>query len=83
MHLYIVYVSQVLEVLEVLNLSHYKPAFHYMRLSGEQLSRYTEAQLESQLGVIPPADRERFMHIITGSLSAHELLVNHPPSGDA
>ena len=70
-------IPQVLELLDAMSLSHYKPTFHYMGLSGEKLSRYTDQQLESHVGVIPPADRERLRHIITGSLSAHELMMNH------
>ena len=75
-------VSQVLELLEVMNLPHCKPTFQYMKLSGDQLSRYTDHQLECQLGVIPPADRERLMRLISGSVSPRELLVNHTSTGD-
>ena len=75
-------VSQVLELLEVMNLLHCKPTFQYMKLSGDQLSRYTDHQLECQLGVIPPADREKLMRLISGSVSPRELLVNHTSTGD-
>ena len=59
-----------------MDLSHYKRTFHYMGLSGEQLSRYTDQQLESHLGVIPPNDRQSLMTLISGSVSARELLMN-------
>ena len=66
---------QVLNVLDVLNLSQYKPMFHYMNMSGDQLSHYNDTQLENCLGITQRADREKLMLLINGSLSAHELLV--------
>ena len=72
----------MLELLDAMRLSHYKPTFHYMGLSGNQLSRYTEQQMESRLGVIPPTDRQALMRLISGSISAHDLLVNHLSSGE-
>ena len=67
---------QVLEVLDALSLSQYKPVFHYMGMSGKQLSCYSGAMLESCLGVTQPVDRERLLLLINGSISAHELLYN-------
>ena len=59
-----------------MNLTQYKPNFHYMGVSGEQLSHYSDSLLESHLGVTQRQHRERLMLLISGVKSAQEVLVN-------
>ena len=61
-------------MLDALNIPQYKPTFHYMAVSGDQLSRYTDILLETHLGVSERSHREKLLQLISGSLSVHDLL---------
>lgn len=71
---------QVLQLLDRMNLGQYKEVFHYEQIDGDTLAACDEEILLRELSIKNKLHRTRLMKIITGKLSAGNVLKGHIPS---
>ena len=67
------WIVQVLQLLDCLGLDVYKPVFQQGRITGDELVKFDERNLEEGMGISSQSDRRKFMKLITGQYSSEEL----------
>ena len=75
----IIYFIQIQSVLKNMNLCKYLKSFSREKIDGELLSKCDEEVLQHDLNVTSAIHRARLMGIITGKVSASNILKGHSP----